>query len=179
MRQSIKLTIFILTICLFLFAPIAIYAQENPYRIVLSDPTYNYIKTVGGGTQIFEYFNINVTLRNLGANESDQITIELIDQDNIQSGVKRYYTFSPLEKKTFLFADHPISGTGDHNITIKFYPTNETKNASYNSGSGTFVIYKNDSEGGSTPGFEITLIIITFALFVFLKKKTNFWTITP
>jgi len=170
MRQSITLTIFILALCLLLFAPILVYAQEGPYNIILSNRTCNYIKTEEAGTQIFEFFNINITLRNLGVNESDEITLELIDQDNMS--VYKKYTFDPLEKKSFLFSNHPISGTGDHEITIKFYPTDETKKNSYNSGSETFVINKDNSQGGSTPGFEITLILITLAIFVFLRKKT-------
>ncbi len=170
MRQNITLTIFMLTLCLFLFAPAVVYAQEGTYNIILSNTTYNYIKTEEAGTQIFEFFNINITLRNLDVNESDEMTLELIDQDNMS--VKRKHTFDPLEKKSFLFINHPISGTGDHEITIKFYPTDETKKNSYNSGLETFVINKDDSQGGSTPGFEVTLILIALAIFVFLRKKT-------
>jgi len=149
-----------------------VYAQEAPYTIILSNTVYDYIKSEGSGTQVFEFFNINITLRNLGTNASDEITIELIDQDN--TSVYRKYTFDPLEKKSFLFNNHPISGTGDHDIVIKFYPTNETKKASYNSGSETFVINKNNSQKGSTPGFEITFLIAAIALFIFLKRKTIF-----
>ncbi len=172
MRKNIALILLISVICLFLFAPVVVYAQENPYDIMIYNTTYNYIKTEEAGTQIFEFFNINITLRNLGTNNSDEITLELIDQDNIS--VKREYIFDPLEKKSFLFSNHPISGTGDHELTIKFYPKNQTRKADYNSRSETFVINKDDSKGGSTPGFEITLTTIALAIFIFLKKKSVF-----
>jgi len=169
MRQNITSTIFILTLCMFLFTPVVVCAQEESYNIIISNTTYDYIKTEGSGTQIFEFFNINITLRNLGVNGSDEITVELIDQDNMS--VRRKYTFDPLEKKSFLFSNHPISGTGDHEITINFYPTDETKKNNYNSGSEIFVINKGNLTGGSTPGFEITLILLVLTLFIFLKEK--------
>ncbi|MDH7518079.1 MAG: hypothetical protein QHH19_07060 [Candidatus Thermoplasmatota archaeon] len=170
MRGNTALTILILILYLFSFTPFLAHAQNTPYNIIIADITYSYINYEKRGTNIIEFFNINITLRNLGANESDDITIELIDQDNAH--LKKNHTFYPLEKKTFIFSNHPISGTGDHEITINFYPTDETKTASYNSGSKTVIINKDKSQTGSTtPGFEIILIIAAITLFIFLKKK--------
>ena len=170
MRKNIPLAIFVLLLCVSSVLPAIVLAQDAPYNIIKSNITYSYVKTETRGTNSVEFFNIDVTLRNLGTNESDDIIIEISDKDN--APVKQNHTFYPLEKKNFLFINYPILGTGDHEITIKFYPKDETKTASYNSGSETLIINKNKSQADSSiPGFEITLIITTIAIFVFLKKK--------
>jgi len=147
-------------------------AEDKNYNISIIDVSYEFVKTVGSGTQIFEYFNINVILRNFGSAGSEDITIELVDEDNLIPLTKTY-EFAAGESKTFIYDDYVISGTGDHPITINFYPTNNSvEKTQYNSGSRALVVNKEVSSGeNSTPSFEfITLLVAIAAILLFRKK---------
>ncbi len=132
---------------------------------------YNFLKKEQIGNQIIMYYDIFITLKNSGNSISDDITLDVIDDGGypfIQN-----HTFSSGEEKTFIMDDWIFEGEGTHNLTISFYPTNQSLTNSNNSGSMMLYIYENNQQqnNSSTPGFEALLI---FVAIIFLAIPTKF-----
>lgn len=133
---------------------------------------YVFISSETIGINTFETFTIHITLKNNEQIETEEITITIIDQDELP--IHRYVTFSSEETKTISFVDHVISGTGEHLVNITIYPTNEPdtiilRDSMILSRPG-FV--NNESDG--TPGFTFPfLIMIIVALLVKQNHRKN------
>ena len=143
-------------------------AEDEIYRISLVEKKYECVKTVGSGKQTWVYFDISITLSNTGDVESDDITVEIEDEDG---KYYRNYTFQPRESKTFIFDDHPLLEKTEHRINISFYPTNKYIVLNdYNHGEDILIILPKENANNSTPGFESIFPIIAIAVLVFLKR---------
>jgi hypothetical protein len=150
--------------------------QEQSISVDSTKTTYNFLKKEEAGNQIIMYYDIFITLKNSGNSISDDITLDVIDDGGFHFN-KQNHTFKPGENKTFIMEDWIFVGEGAHNITINYYPTNESRKNSLNSGKMVLYINENNkNQNDSTPGFEVFLIfmIIIFCSMIikYIKKIT-------
>ena len=147
-------------------------AGNDEYTITIKDKSAEYIKTKTIGGNTFEYYNISITLHNSGNIISDNITVELADEDKLQNLTKEY-SIKPGEDKTYTFSDHPLMGSGEHTLYINYYATDMDKRNAGNTGSTTFIINEksnNDNDKG-IPGFELVFLITSIILIFLINKK--------
>ncbi|MBN2602509.1 MAG: hypothetical protein JXA91_00050 [Candidatus Thermoplasmatota archaeon] len=145
--------------------------QDQFISIDTTKTNYNFLKKEQIGNQIIMYYDIYITLKNSGNSTSDDITLDVTDDGNYP--FFQNHTFSPGEDKTFIMEDWIFEGNGVHNITISYYPTNQTRTNAHNSGSMVLYLYENNPQqnNSSTPGFEVFLI---FCAIIFLAVSTKF-----
>ena len=142
-------------------------SQDDSYEISITDTTYE--KTDVNDVHNIVYYNISVTLENSGTIESEDITLQITDEDG---NYTRNGTILPGSSKTFIFTDHPLIGLNDHTISLSFFPTDQfaPKNE-YNSGEDSLTLIYNQGSGfDTTPGFEAFFTLIILSLFVLIKK---------
>ena len=171
--RNFKITIILLLVFVFFNTFIIIcFASELDQSISIdtTKTNYNFLKKEQIGNQIIMYYDIYITLKNSGNSASDDITLDVIDDGGypfIQN-----YTFSSGEDKTFIMEDWIFEGNGVHNITISYYPTNQSLTNSYNSGSMVLYLHENNQQqnNSSTPGFEAFLIFGTILLLAISTK---------
>ena len=142
-------------------------SQDDSYEISITDTAYE--KTDVNDVHNIVYYNISVTLENSGTIESEDITLQITDEDG---NYTRNGTILPGSSKTFIFTDHPLIGLNDHTITLSFFPTDEfAQKNEYNSGEDSLtLIYNQGSGSDTTPGFESMLFIFSLSLFLVVKK---------
>lgn len=144
-------------------------SQEEEYKISITDKSYE-INKIDENHEII-YYNILVTLNNMGAIESDNMTIRIMDEDNVN--LTQQVTIMPGESKTFLFEDYPLIGLNDHEISIYYYPTIDKIYIPDRNNHGRDVLilgYTQNNGDNNTPGFGISIIILSVTLFVIINK---------
>jgi hypothetical protein len=76
-----------------------------------------------------------------------------------------------METKTFTFNDYPLTGTGDHELTISYSPTNTSiQKTNSNSGTETITINYEESSSNNTPFINPFLIILGLLIIGIIKK---------
>jgi len=115
----------------------------------------------------YYYYNINITFQNHDNEPSLNTTIKFVDIDGSQ--IFHYDTFLSNEIKSII-KEIPLPILDSQELIISYYPTDAyVSNTSGNSGEITLMI--GDVDSGSTPGFEIIILISAIILFMFFKRK--------
>ena len=119
-------------------------------------------------------YEINVTLLNSGINSSEELIVNLTDEENFSLSKKIILNQNETKVVSFTWSTLLIK---NQQIIVSFYPSNlDTDWNQYNHGSKTFTIYIADEKDKNTtnsPGFEIIFVIIAILIFIFLLKKRN------
>lgn len=152
-----------------LLTSIAVNAQE--YELSIVDTNYSQTKeeTVGGEKVVI--YDVFITIANQGTTPSDEIKITLTDDEEFT--VTKEYTFEVMETKTITFENHPLTGTGDHELTITYAPTNTSiTKTNANSGSKSLTVSYKDSSNTDTPFVHAICLVSLFIIVgLYLKKK--------
>jgi len=176
MKARLILTTAICFLCVGLFFGIfidTIPSQEDYYKISIEDKIYEIHKITEVNAQTIIYYNISIILKNSGNLKSDDITLEIIGDDELPLYVND--TILPNGVREFKWENEEffLVGPWDHYINISYYPTDPTigRNAE-NSGIDTMILTYAESTD-NTPGFESIFAITIIVLFVIIKKYTN------
>ncbi len=151
------------------------YAEEYLSDIsIQGEPTYIVTNTIIKNDRILgKTFQIDILLSNTGNLKSDEIEVNLTDEEGYAISQRTY--FEPGETKTISFTWSTIN-IRNQILKVSFYPSDlDTLWNKYNSGYKTFTI-KVDENGipaTSTPGFEILLTIIAIIGFTYLMKRNG------
>jgi len=161
-------------ICFFLVLINNAYATQTQISIK-SEPSYKLIKNIiKNNVSISKIYEINVTLVNSGLGISDELTVNLTDEENFTLSKK--IILNPDETKVVSFTWSTLL-IKNQQIIISFYPSNQNIIWNqYNSGSQAFTLFmtdENDIQATSTPGFELVLVITSILIFSFLLKKNK------
>jgi hypothetical protein len=152
-----------------LLTSIPVTAQE--YELSVVDTKYSQTKeeTVGGEKVVM--YDVFITIANQGTTPSDEIKFTLTDDEDFT--VTKEYTFEVMETKTITFENHPLTGTGDHELTITYAPTNTSiTKTNANSGSETITVSYTESTNTDTPFIHPLYLLSLFIIVgLFLKKK--------
>jgi len=149
-------------------------SQDDFYNISLSDMRYEITRTEILQNQEVVYYNIYITLSNLGTIDSDDITLEIVgddglplyDHDVIPAGGSRVFSW---EDPHFVFI-----GAIDHYINISYYPTDlSISRTEQNLGEDYLILEYNDNRDGNTPGFEFILLIMTLIMYIGINNYKN------
>jgi len=118
-----------------------------------------------------QYYTIFLTIKNTKTTPSNKITIEILDEWELPT--RKTETFQPQESKTVTFEDIPFAGGNSHQVTVKYYPSNESQRTLENQGSTTFNISYNMEAQNDSPFFQPLFLIFTivFAAIIIKKKK--------
>lgn len=153
---------------------------NNAYAVqtqisIKSEPSYKLIKDIiKNNISIGKIYEINVTLVNSGLGISDELTVNLTDEENFTLSKK--IIINPGETKIISFTWSTLL-IKNQQIIISFYPSDQDIIWNqYNSGSQAFTIYmtdENNVQATSTPGFEIVLVIASILIFSFPLKKNK------
>lgn len=142
-------------------------AEEEYYEIRIVEKDYDIIRIKEINNRTVVYFNINITLHNLGNLVSEDITVKIEDEDG---WYVRNDTLQPHESKKFIFDNHPLLGSGEHRINISYYPTNKNVVLTdYNHGEDVLFLLS-ENKNNFTPGFEVGFLIITIVVYVLISK---------
>jgi len=153
-----------------------IYTKANqPGILIEGEPAIRLIKDIKQNNEIVgKIYEISVTLVNTGIDITDELTVNLTDEEHFSLSKKIMLNYSETKTVSFNWSTLLIK---DQQIIISFYPTDQDTDLNqYNSGSKTFTIHMTDVQGirsTSTPGFEAVLIITAILIVVFLMKKQN------
>jgi hypothetical protein len=152
-----------------IFSTISTSAQ-TVYEISIEDVSYEVYKIEQiTSTKIMVYYNISILLRNSGLRNSDEITVEIIDNEGFSLKKNATIPAEGQKEVTWEGGDFFLEQNGDHYITINYYPTDETKKNSLNS--GTDLVYLSKSEDqNTTPGFEVITVIGILLVLIGYKK---------
>lgn len=144
-------------------------AEDDYYEIRIIDKGYNVIRIKEINDLKVVYFNISISLHNLGNIVSDDITVKIEDEDG---WYVRNDTIQSHESKKFIFDNHPLLGLGGHRINISYYPTNKNVILTeYNHGEDVILLLTED-KNNFIPGFEaIFLIMIIIANILISRYK--------
>jgi hypothetical protein len=145
-------------------------AEDNSYNISIVGKNYTIarIHELPGDDLVF--FNISITLRNSGSQESDNMTVEIQDEEMGTNFIHTNGTISPGQIKTFYFLDYPINGMIEHRINISYHPTFESIEwTEFNHGTDVLVLLP-EKKNETTPGFEIVFIFLALILYISYKK---------
>ena len=149
-------------------------AMDQSQVSLLGEPTYNLVRDIERNGQIIgKTYQINVTLYNSGDLRSDQLTLNLTDEEGFILHRDNVYV-DPGKTATIPFT-WSTTTIRNQNIRVNFYPTAlDTIWNEYNSGSTIFSVKIRDDSGlpaTSTPGFEIIALLFAVAISIFLLKK--------
>jgi len=167
-------TIILSIILLFSFVEI-INAEENPFEIsIVDEPTYKLTKIIErNGRIIGKSYQISIILTNTGYQKTDQIEINMSDQEGFVLTQRTFINAGETKTITFNWSTIKII---NQELKINYYPSDlDTPLNKYNSGQKIFKIKiaENGMPGTSTPGFEIILLIISILVVTFkFKRKT-------
>ncbi len=142
-------------------------AEDDYYEIQMVEKDYDIIRIRDINDRKVVYFNISITLLNLGNLVSDDITVRIEDEDGWYI---RNDTLQPHESKKFIFDNHPFLGSDEHRINISYYPTD--KNivlTEYNHGEDILLLLSED-KNNFTPGFEAYFLIVTIISYIIISK---------
>ena len=142
---------------------------------IVGEPTYRLTNSVIKNNEVLgKTYEINITLRNGGDSRSDELTINLADEEGFS--LNKTAVLQPDETKVISFTWSTIT-IKNQVLLISFYPSNlDTDPNEYNSGSKTFTIHVTDEAdlpAASTPGFEIIFVITAIIILISLRKKRN------
>ena len=147
-------------------------SQGDYYNISIADKNYEIYKISEINTQTIVYYNISITLKNSGNLNSDDVTLEIVGDDDIPLYVND--TISPGSVREFKWENKEffLVGPWDHYINISYYPTDPTiERNGNNSGEDSLILKYNEASGdGDTPGFEAIFLFVIIALYVAVKK---------
>lgn len=173
--KFLTLVIFVLTLNLFFITFTEKSVAVNQAQVsFLGEPTYRLITNIERNGQVIgKTFQINVTLHNSGKLMSDELTVNLSDEEGFTLTRDKIY-LDQGETKTISFT-WSTTVNKNQQIKVQFFPSNlDTVWNEYNSGSKTFTIKFTDNGGlpaTSTPGFEIVAFLSAVAFLILLLKK--------
>jgi hypothetical protein len=149
-------------------------AVDQSQVSILGEPTYSLVRDIERNGQIIgKTFQINVTLYNSGDLRSDQLTVNLTDEEGFI--LYRDNVYVDPGKTAVISFTWSTTTIRNQNIIVNFYPTTlDTIWDEYNSGSTSFSVKVRDDSGlpaTSTPGFEIITLLSAVAILIFLLKK--------
>ena len=174
--KFLTLVILVLTLNLFfiMFTEKSIAANQAQVSF-LGQPTYRLIRSIERNGQVIgKTFQINVTLHNSGNLMSDELTVNLSDEEGFTLTRDKIY-LDQGDTKIISFTWSTTTLNRNQQIKVLFFPSdlNVSWNE-FNSGSTTFTIKVTDSGGlpaASTPGFEIIVFLSAVTILIFLLKK--------
>lgn len=172
MKSKVLLTIFISIFCLGFFSGFLVNissAEDKYYEISIIEKNYEIssIKDIKGRT--FVFFNISITLKNSGNMISDDITLEIVGEDEMP--LYKNYTIPAEGYKEFTFDEFYLQGLGEHQVNLSYYPTNIDNWNDYNHGKDVLILQSGgNGDDSSTPGFEAIFLIMTIVVYVFLTR---------
>jgi hypothetical protein len=160
---------------LFFSLTINCFAEQDIYNIsIKGEPTYKLTNTiVRNGRVLGKSYQIDVVFTNSGAYKSDEIEVNLTDQEGYTLTQRTF--FNPGETKTITFNWSTVN-IKNQELKINFYPSNlDTAKNNFNSGGKSLTIKIDDGSmpSASTPGFEIGLLIAAVLGVVFFIKRKN------
>ena len=165
MNKRNKQLIYIITTILILIAQIPIVSAAD-FEIINTDYTVDESRS----DQTSQYYTIFITLKNTKTTPTKEITVELLDEWDLPTRTRG--SFQPGETKTFTFEDIPFAGGTTHQVTVKYYPTNETLRTPDNQGSTSFnVSYNTNTQNDSPFLHPIFLMSIILLATIIIKKK--------
>ncbi len=179
--MGIKLKVIVVTMILFLsiglFFGMIIEkssAEEQQAEIsFIGEPTYMLTNEIIKNNRVIgRTFTINITLYNAGNKKSEELAVNISDEEGFS--LKKYTYLDPGETKIISFKWSTLINR-DQKIVVRYLPADlDAAWTQYNHGSKTFTIKIEDKDGlpaTSTPGFEVLLIIIAIIIYAFLRKK--------
>jgi len=147
-------------------------SQENYYKISIADKSYEIYEISERNAQTIIYYDLSIILKNSGNLNSDDVTLEIIGDDELPLYVND--TIPPGGVREFKWEnkDFFLVGPWDHYINISYYPTDPTIGRNENnSGEDSLILKYNEASGnGDTPGFEAVFLLVIIALYVAVKK---------
>lgn len=147
----------------------SVQASTQDYELTLINTDYSKTEEETIGQDLVVKYDVIVTLANRGNSTTDEITLKLIDDEDFS--VTQKYTFDSMETKTFTFNDYPLTGTGDHELTISYSPTNTSiQKTNSNSGTETITINYEESSSNNTPFINPFFIILGLLIIGIIKK---------
>lgn len=137
------------------------------------EPTYTLENKIIKNNQVIgRIYKIDVTLYNAGNLRSEELAVNFTDEEGFS--LVKYTYINPGVTKIISFNWSTILNR-DQEIQANFFPADlDTIWNQNNSGSKTFMIKINDKNGmpaTNTPGFELTLIISSIIIFVYLIRR--------
>jgi len=151
-------------------------AEGNHAEIIFAEePTYELVNVLTkNNKEIGWTYQINVTLKNIGDKKSDELVVNLSDDEGFS--LLNYTIIKPGEIKNISFRWSTIQKR-DHVLTIRYFPADLDKSWNkYNSGLKKLTIpYKpsNEIQGTSTPGFEAIATFISITIAILLMYSTR------
>ena len=153
-----------------------VFAQDQHAELKFDgQPTYKILEEFRRGDVIVGYsFQIDIRIQNIGKLRSDEIKINLTDEEGFVLVNNTF--FDPGETKTISFTWSTLSDI-DQNIIVRYFPANlDTEKTVFNTGKTNFKLVIGEEDyipGTSTgiPGFELILIIFAVITIVTLKRK--------
>jgi hypothetical protein len=148
-------------------------ADESSFKISIEgEPTYKLTNTiVRNGKTLGKSYEIDIIFTNSGNQKSDEIEVNLTDQEGYI--LTQRTIFYPGETKIITF-NWSTMNMLDQKINVNYYPSDlDTPWNKYNSGKKmlTINVVDNSMPGTSTPGFEIILLITAFLFIIFSIKR--------
>jgi len=172
-------TLFLLLACIFFTVTIS--AERHGANVSFAkEPTYELVNRIIKNNKVIGWvFHINVYLQNTGDTRSEELIVNLSDEEGF-SLMKTIY-LDPGENKTVTFTWSTVPSreapTKDKQLTIRYFPANiDTIRNKYNSGITTLTVIIEGKDGipaTGIPGFEIPLLMLTLILIVLYQKKKN------
>ncbi|KYK30747.1 MAG: hypothetical protein AYK22_02980 [Thermoplasmatales archaeon SG8-52-3] len=150
-------------------------AKENSYDIsIIGEPTYKLSNTFEKNGRILgKTFQIDIKMSNTGAIKSDEIEINLTDQEGFMLSQKTFFEAGQTKTVSFNWSTMKII---NQELIVYYYPSDiGTLWNKYNSGQRTFTIKVSDNSvpSTSTPGFEIFLLFTAIICIIFILNKKN------
>jgi hypothetical protein len=165
MNKKNNQLIYIITTILILTSQIPIVSAAD-FEIINTDYTVDESRS----NENTQYYTINITIKNTKTTPSEELTVELLDEWDLPT--RKTDSFQSQETKTFTFEDIPFAGGSTHQVTVIYYPTNETLRTPDNQGSTTFNISYNSATTYDSPFLHpILLISIILLATIIIKKK--------
>jgi len=175
MKSKCIITVVIGLLCCGLFFGIfidTISAQEDYYEISIVEKSYEIYEISEINAQTIIYYNISITLKNSGNLNSDDVTLEIIGDDELPLYANDTIPHGGVREFKWENEDFFLVGSWDHYINISYYPTDPTIGRNENnSGEDSLILKYNEASGdGDTPGFEAAFLLVIIALYVAVKK---------
>ena len=161
--------------CSFFVTTVSAVERHGANVSFAKEPTYELVNRLTKNNKVIGWvFHINVYLQNTGDRRSEELIVNLSDEEGF-SLMKTIY-LDPGENKTVTFTWSTISSK-DQQLTIKYFPADlDTIWNKYNSGTTTLKVIVEDKDSvpaTGIPGFEIPLLMLTLIFIVLYQKKKN------
>lgn len=159
--------------------PVVCHAQNTGLSITSVNAVLIQTKTLAN--REIHYYKLVVVLHNYGSVPTDQISVKFYDPEYNASTTPPMilspanYSLQPGESKIFNFSEWPTPLTGDVPLNISFSPTTQNVQVnSYNSGHYHYTLHIGGGKTtSSTPGFELVIFLIAFALLILWRKRSK------